>query len=101
MPDEFAAKLGETTNLSLEKIISTLCQTHRYTVENATISEAALRFASKPRQSSWPEDFTVSIDGEDFLLTVYGATKAEREQLIRDTESALHDHGVEVSLDEI
>jgi hypothetical protein len=101
MGDEFFARLDEGKYPSMEKLIGTLCQTSRYVIEKTGHNEAALRFAHRQRRPDWPEDFTLTIYQDGLLLTIYGSTGSEREQLVKDAESALHFLGIVVSFDEI
>src|SRR5262249_401608 len=101
MGDEFIAKLSPGKFPSMEKLIGTLCESSRYVIEKAGQNEAALRFANKQRRPNWPEDFTLSIHEDGLLLTIYGANGPEREQLVKDAQSALHFLGIVACFDEI
>jgi hypothetical protein len=101
MGDEFIARLNEGKFPLMEGLIGTLCQTSRYVIEKAGRNGAALRFADRNRQPDWPEDFTLTTHEDGLLLTIHGGSGPEREQLVKDAESALHFLGIAASFDEI
>jgi len=100
MGDEFIAKLGKGKYPSTEKLIGTLCETSRYVIEKAGQNETALRFANRQGRSDWPEDFTLTIHEDGLFLTIYGSSKAEREQLVQDAETALRHLGMVAAFEE-
>ena len=99
---EFFIKVGKDSKPSLEQLAHQLSLNTRYSLERKNESCLSFRWRDKPRQANWPEDFVINDDGEALILTVYSATRLERNAILHDVQSAVEIAGhTVVSVEEI
>jgi hypothetical protein len=84
-----------------ERILAEIADHQDWIVIASSQSRLRLRSAKRQTRPVWPEDVTVFIDSSNLDLVSDGATREEREELIRFIERVLRSHGIEARLREM
>jgi hypothetical protein len=62
--------------------------------------ELAFSFDSTPRKE-WPEDFTISVEENEFYLCFHSATLAQRTSVIEALTTCLNKNGITTAFEEV
>lgn len=90
---ECADLLVETSNR--------LINTGNYCPVNSNREGVHFRFSSAPVREEWPEDFSITLEAEQVLLTIYSASREQRTEIVLLLEKILRETCGDIQLDEI
>lgn len=100
MADEFTAALEAKDQISLVEISRDLSALGRYFCERSSQNEAALRFTLE-RRPDWPEDYTISYEGDVLFVVIHVGNRLQREAVLEDIRAVFIRHGVILSLEPV
>jgi hypothetical protein len=89
MADEFIAQIESGRSPPILDVVETLTLDRLCTIEAVREEEVLLRWADVPRRDSWPEDISLSVLQNGFLVSIHAGTKDHRASLIARIEAYL------------
>lgn len=101
MSYEYEITLPLGKSLDLKRLGEDLCTAGRYQLLSVTDRVMNGAFSSSPHDADWPEDFTVSLDYAEKLISIHGGTASQRQQLLDDLRGSIAAQGLACAFEEL